>query len=69
MKMLKLSFQEECGMKVVIRVAAKDRARAWGVLVRHSAGTAMPHGIFIISEDAVRALGSAGIEFDEISRA
>jgi len=27
-------------MKIVIQVAAKDSAKAWGVLVRHSPGTA-----------------------------
>ncbi len=55
-------------MQLVIRVAAKDRARAWGLLVRHSAGTALPDRVFIISASAARALRTAGIEFTEISR-
>lgn len=55
-------------MQVVIRVAAKDRARAWGLLVRHSPGTALPDSMFIISETAARALRRAGIDFTEISR-
>jgi len=55
-------------MKVVLRVAAKDSARAWAVLVRHSAGTALPDRTFIVSEEAARALREAGIEFKELSR-
>lgn len=55
-------------MKVVIQVSAEDRARAWGVLVRHSPGTALPNGTFLISEDAARALRRARVNFSEISR-
>ena len=55
-------------MKLVIRVSAKDRARAWGLLVRHSPGTALPNGTFIITQAAASALRRAGIEFTEISR-
>jgi hypothetical protein len=55
-------------MNVVIRVSDKDRARAWGLLVRHSPGTALPNNTFIISDAAARALRQAGIEFAEISR-
>lgn len=56
-------------MSVVIQIAAKDRAKAWGVLVRHSAGTALPNRTFIVSEEAVRALHRAGIKFSELCRA
>jgi hypothetical protein len=55
-------------MNVVIRVSDKDRARAWGFLVRHSPGTALPNNTFIISEDAARGLRGAGIDFTEVSR-
>jgi hypothetical protein len=55
-------------MRVVIQVAAKDLSRVWGVLVRHSAGTALPDRTFIVSEEAVVALRAAGIAFSEISR-
>jgi len=34
-------------MKVVIQVAAKDSAKAWVILVRHSPGTALRNRIFI----------------------
>lgn len=53
---------------VIIRVSDEDRARAWGQLVRHSAGTALPNNTFIVSDGAARALRDAGIEFTEISR-
>jgi hypothetical protein len=55
-------------MKIVIQVAAKDKAKAWAVLVRHSPGTALPNRTFIVSEDAARALREAGIRFQEVSR-
>jgi MoaA/NifB/PqqE/SkfB family radical SAM enzyme len=55
-------------MKVVIQVAAKDSAKAWGILVRHSPGTALPNRTFIVSEEAARALREAGVKFTEISR-
>jgi hypothetical protein len=55
-------------MNIVIRVADKDRARAWGLLVRHSPGTALPNNTFIVSESAIRGLRSAGISFEQIAR-
>jgi len=55
-------------MKIVIQVLAEERARAWGVLVRHSPGTALPNGTFVVSEDAARALRRARINFTAISR-
>jgi len=55
-------------MNVVIRVVNEDRARAWGFLVRHSPGTALPNNTFIVSDIAARGLRDSGIEFVEISR-
>jgi hypothetical protein len=55
-------------MNVVIRVSDKDRARAWGLLVRHSPGTALPNNTFIVTQSAASAVRRAGIEFTEISR-
>jgi hypothetical protein len=55
-------------MKVVIQISAKDNAKAWAFLVRHSPGTALPNRTFIVSEEAVRALREAGIRFTELSR-
>jgi len=55
-------------MKVVIQIAARDKVKAWGLLVRHSPGTALPNRTFIVSAEAVRALRAARIKFTEISR-
>jgi hypothetical protein len=55
-------------MYVVIQVAKKDRAKAWGILVRHSPGTALPNHTFIISDEALKALRDAGVKLKEISR-
>jgi hypothetical protein len=55
-------------MSIVIRIAAKDEAKAWALLVRHSPGTALPSRTFIVSEEAVQALRKAGVRFKEISR-
>ena len=55
-------------MTVVIRVSDGDRARAWGFLVRHSPGTALPNNTFVVSDAAARDMRSAGIDFEEISR-
>src|SRR5262249_27055740 len=50
-------------MKVPVQIAAKDDARAWDILVRHSLGIALPNRTFVIPEAAVRALHKAGIKF------
>lgn len=55
-------------MNVVILVDERDRSRTWGLLVRHSPGTALPNCTFIVTEAAARALREAGIRFSEISR-
>ena len=50
-------------MKTVIRVSPRDSAKAWALLVRHSPGVALPDRVFIVSDEAVRALRDAGIHF------
>jgi hypothetical protein len=54
-------------MRVIIQVAARDSAKAWALLVQHSAGTALPNRTFIVSVEAAQALRDAGIKFKEIS--
>jgi hypothetical protein len=56
-------------MNVVIRVSSEDRAKAWGILVRHSPGTALPDNTFLVSNAAIGALHDAGVAFTEIARA
>jgi hypothetical protein len=55
-------------MDVVIQVSPKDIARAWGLLVRHSAGTALPNRTFVVSREAARALRRERVKFAVISR-
>jgi hypothetical protein len=55
-------------MKIVIQVAARDDAKAWDLLQRHSPGVALPNRTYIVSEGASRALTKAGIRFSEVSR-
>lgn len=55
-------------MNIVIRVSDDERARTWGLLVRHSPGTALPNNTFIVSQKAARMLRRSGIEFIEVSR-
>lgn len=55
-------------MRIIIRVEEKDGAKAWGLLVRHSPGAALPNRTFIVSEEAAKALRAAGVHFTEIGR-
>jgi hypothetical protein len=55
-------------MKVVIRLSAKQEARALPILLRHSPGAVLPDRTYVISEGAAKALHDAGVEFDELSR-
>jgi hypothetical protein len=55
-------------MKVAIEVDPRDRAKAWAVLVRGSPGMALPGGVFVVSDEAVRTLRTAGVRFTELSR-
>jgi hypothetical protein len=55
-------------MKVVVQISPRDSAKAWSLLVRHSPGVALPDRVFVVSEEAVRALREAGIRFSELSR-
>jgi hypothetical protein len=55
-------------MKIVIQVAARDDAKAWDLLQRHSPGVALPNRTYIVSEAALRALNKARVRFTELSR-
>jgi hypothetical protein len=55
-------------MKTVIQISRRDSAKAWALLVRHSPGVALPDRVFVVSDDAIRALREAGIRFTELSR-
>jgi hypothetical protein len=51
---------------VFIQVLATDDEKAWAILVRHSPGKALPNRVFLVTEDAVKALREAGIRFTEL---
>jgi hypothetical protein len=55
-------------IRIQIRVAAKDCPKAWGLLVRNGAGTALPDRVFVVSPEAAQALAKAGVDFAELSR-
>jgi hypothetical protein len=55
-------------MKVVIQLSQREELRALPILYRHSPGTALPNRTYILSEEALRALREAGINFTEVSR-
>lgn len=55
-------------MSMVIRISPRDNAKAWALLVRHSPGIALPDRVFVVSDEAVRALRKAGIRFSELAR-
>jgi hypothetical protein len=52
-------------MKVTIQVAESEELKALPILVRHSPGTMLRDGVYIVEEDAAEALRAAGIEFEE----
>jgi hypothetical protein len=54
-------------MKLIIQIAEADDAKAWGLLLRHSPGHALPNRTFIVSKEAVDALREAGIRFRQLS--
>jgi hypothetical protein len=55
-------------MKVVIRLTAREEAKALPMLLRHSLGMVLKGRIHILSADAVRALAEVGIRFTELCR-
>lgn len=55
-------------MQRVIQFSEVDEARAIQVLFRQFAGTMLPGRVYIVNDEAVRALSEAGIEFTELSR-
>ena len=55
-------------MKVVIRLSAKEEARAIPILLRHSSGMILPDRTYILGDTAVQSLREAGVNFTELSR-
>ena len=55
-------------MKVMIHLAKDEEAKALPILLRHSPGMVLSHRTYVLSEDALRALRTAGVRFSELSR-
>ena len=55
-------------MKTVIQMSACEEAKALPILLRHSPGMVLPNRTYIVSEEAIRSLGSAGVTFCELPR-
>lgn len=58
----------EVGVMTIIQVDTKHRSKAWNLLIRHSPGTALPNEIYVISDEAVKALRRAKIKFKIIAK-
>ena len=55
-------------MKVIVHLTKEEEAKALPILLRHSPGMVLPHRTYVLSEDALRALREAGVQFSEMSR-
>lgn len=55
-------------MDLVIRLTKPEELKAIPILLRHSPGTILPNGTYIVSGGAAKALRAAGVEFQEVSR-
>jgi len=55
-------------MKVIIHLTAAEEAKALPILLRHSPGMILPNRTYVLAENALNALRSAGIRFSELSR-
>ncbi len=53
-------------MKVVIRLSAREEARALPILLRHSAGMGLPNRTYVVTAEAVQRLREAGVKFTEL---
>lgn len=55
-------------MKTIIQMSEAEEAKALPLLLRHSPGTVLPNRVYVISEEAVKKLREAGVQFTELSR-
>ena len=55
-------------MKVIIHLTTGEEAKALPILLRHSPGMILPNRTYVVAEDALIALRSAGVRFSELSR-
>jgi hypothetical protein len=55
-------------MRVVVQFTVREEERALPILLRHSPGMVLRDRVYVLTEDAVNAIHSAGIRFTELSR-
>ncbi len=55
-------------MKVIIQLAPDQEAKALPILLRHSPGMVLPRHTYVLAEDVLKTLRSAGVQFSEVSR-
>jgi hypothetical protein len=54
--------------KTIIQMSEAEEAKALPLLLRQSPGTVLPHRIYVVSEEVVKQLREAGVQFTELSR-
>jgi hypothetical protein len=55
-------------MKTILQMSEAEEAKALPLLLLHSPGTVLPNRVYVISEEAVKKLREAGVQFTELSR-
>jgi len=55
-------------MKAAIQMSKEEEAKALPILLRHSPGMILRGGTYILSEDVLKLLRTAGVRFSEVSR-
>lgn len=55
-------------MKTIIQMSEADEAKALPILLRHSPGALLPNRTYVVSEEVVKKLHEAGVQFTALSR-
>ncbi len=55
-------------MKTIIQMSEAKEAKALPILLRHSPGAVLPNRTYVLSDEAVKQLRQAGVQFTELSR-
>lgn len=55
-------------MKVIIQLTSREEEKALPILLRHSPGMVLPNRTYVLAEEAVAALRTGGVRYNEISR-
>ena len=55
-------------MQTIIQLTEVEEAKALSILLRHSPGAILPNRTYVISDEAVKQLRQAGVQFTELSR-